>query len=286
MKAISYALFGGESVRHQGCFPFSSYLRGLMLNIRLNRLVYPEWTNVISLDTTVYEKYKDFFDNLNKIHNVKVNVYQSEPLTKSMLWRLKPIFERVYDKPIYTHVICRDLDSPSTYRDAQAVEYWISTDKACHAITDSISHDVPLLGGMIGFIPRYFTMRTGFNEWNEMFNACSLDFNNKGADQTFLTQFIYPKFAQHGNDSIVQHYLKGMPYSFLSDCHTQIQDIKLNIPDEMKQSNDACVHLGQSGWSETGVFNFLSKYKDRFLDILEIEQEYPIIFHWVTDKSF
>lgn len=285
--AITYALFLNESVENQPSgIKFHSFLRGLLLNLRLNRLIYPEWTTVVQLDKNVYAKYFNFFNKLTRTPNFEIRINESEPLTKAMLWRLKPCFEVGSDGfKVWDYVLCRDLDSPTTYRDAQAVKYWMNRDKAAHAITDSISHDVPMLGGMIGFIPKYFTEKVGQKEWGAMFYGVNIDFSRKGADQDFLTQYIYPKFAQHGSDSITQHYLKGMPDSFLSDCHNKIQDLELDIPFDMKESNNACVHLGQAGWNETGLFDFLLKHWHKFDDLLEIESEYADIFHWVNTKN-
>lgn len=269
--AISYSLFGYGKTTPDNCFEFNTYLRGLSINVRLARLLFPEFEVVLHLDKETYEGFKAYFDSMP----IRVVICEAAPLTKAMLWRMKPCFEHQY-----THVLCRDLDSPLSYRERQAVEYWINRDKAAHAITDSVSHDVAMLGGMIGFRPQYFSMRTGFNTWEDMFSTCGYDFTKKGNDQMFLTNFIYPKFAQHGTDSITQHYLKGMPHSFLSDCHNKIQDLELPIPFEYKDSNDSCVHIGQSGWNETGTFKFLLKHWDKFTDILDAESKFPNVFYW------
>lgn len=268
--SISYSLFGFGRVTPDSCFEFNTYLRGLSINIRLARLLYPDWDVIVHLDNDTYNAFRGYFDKAP----LKVVICDDSPLTKAMLWRMKPCFNNEY-----THVICRDLDSPLSYRERQAVEYWINRDKASHAITDSISHDVPMLGGMIGFRPQYFSMRTGYSSWEQMIQRGS-GWERKGADQTFLTQYVYPFFAQHGNDSITQHYLKGMPNSFLSDWHNEIQNMDLPIPFEYKESNDSCVHIGQSGWNETGTFKFLKKHWSKFDNILNAEKNNPNIFYW------
>ena len=276
MKAISYSLFGYERGRSENCFDFNSYLRGLMVNIRLARLVYPDWEIILNTDSKTYEAWKELFDRLP----IKVDIHSDDvPLTLAMLWRLKPCFEHKY-----THVICRDLDSPLTYRERQAVEYWINRDKAAHAITDSVSHDTPMLGGMIGFRPQYFTQKMGVNTWGEMINLKKgYDWTKKGTDQTFLRDVVYPKFAKHGVDSITQHYVLGMPNSFLMDCHKEIQDMELDLPAAYRESNDICGHIGAAGWYETALFKFLRKHWGQFNDLLEIEKEYSSIFYWVNE---
>lgn len=283
-KVISYSLFGYNKVRQENCFDFHSYIRGLMINLRLARLIYPGWQVILQLDRPSYDGWKNFFHELTEKEILQIRVHDEEAvLTKAMLWRLCPIFEEQLSTHEWnnSHVICRDLDSPISYREAQAVQYWINKDKAVHAITDSISHDVPMLGGMIGFRPAYFTERMNVKTFEQLIALNpNLDWTKKGMDQTFLTHNIYPKFAQHGTDSITQHYCLGMPNTFLSDYHNSIQDLELPIPYEMKESNDGCCHIGQSGWNETGLFKFLFKHWDKFNDILEVESNYKSIFYW------
>lgn len=279
-KAIVYSLFGYDRVRQENCFDFNSYLRGLMINLRMNRLLFPDWTICLQTDQATYEAWGGLFKRLP----IKVEIHQNGvPLTLAMLWRLRPIFDNVNGIWMYSHVLCRDLDSPPTYREAQAVQYWINRDKAAHAITDSVSHDVPMLGGMIGFRPDYITERLGAKTWRDLINKGSgYDWNRKGTDQRFLTEVVYPCVAQHGNDSITQHYVLGMPNSFLSDCHSSIQDMDLGELAQYKDSNSVCGHIGAAGYYEGAMFKFLRNHWDKFSDLLEIEKEYPNIFYWTS----
>ena len=270
-KVISYALFGWGKQQNKDCFDFYSYLRGLAINIRLARLLYPDWDIILHLDESTYDGFGKLFNS----YPIKLQLCSEAPLTKAMLWRMKPCFED------YDFVICRDLDSPLTYREAQAVDFWMKRGtKTAHAITDSISHNIPLMGGMIGFIPAYFRHRTGYSSWEQMVNV-GYDWERKGADQDFLNNYIYPKVAQHGNDSITQHYILGMGNTFLSDYHNTILDVDIdNVPAIMRESNTVAGHIGAAGWYETYLFKFLKKYWDRFDDILEAEKEYKEIFYW------
>ena len=277
--AIVYSLFGYDRERAESCFDFNSYLRGLAINLRMARLIYPDWDIIVQTDKATYEGWKDLLE----AYPIKLEVHQDNvPLTLAMLWRLRPCFDLQY-----THVLCRDLDSPLTYRERQAVEYWINRDKAAHAITDSVSHDVAMLGGMIGFRPQYFSQKMGVNSWGDLIRLRpSYNWNQKGSDQTFLTDIVYPKFCQHGWDSITQHYVLGMPNSFLSDYHNKIQDMELSIPYEYKESNDTCGHIGAAGFYSTAMEKFLRKYKDRFVDLQKIEDPYGNVFYWRLNDDF
>jgi hypothetical protein len=278
-KAISYALFGYNKERQQNCFDFASYLRGLLMSIRMNRLVFPGWENVVQTDQSTYNAYKELFDSLP----IVVNVNDDAPLTKAMLWRMKPVFE--YNN--YSHVICRDLDSPPTYREAQCVQEWVNSNLAAHAITDSISHGVPLLGGMIGFVTGYWPMRTKLQHWGDMFKDCNIDFSRKGADQDYLNSKIYPCFADPNAPAIMQHYILGMPNTFLPGYRNSTPLIPVeSVPEEMNESNECCSHMGQAGWLLPQTFRLFRKYHDRFTDLLEIEKKWPDIAYWVKDGTF
>lgn len=284
-KVIVYSLFGYERPRVECCDHFNGYLRGLLKNIRMNRLIFPDWDISLQTDQVTYDAWGKLFDQLP----ISVEVHQNGvPLTLAMLWRLRPIFETNSDGTWkYSHVLCRDLDSPATYREAQAVQYWINRDKAVHAITDSVSHDLPLLGGMIGIIPRYFTERVGAKTWKELIDKRNnYDWTIKGSDQTFLNEIVYPCFAQKGTDSITQHYVLGMSNTFLSDYHNAIQPMDLKIPFEYKESNEICGHIGAAGAYESKISKFITKHSDKFLDLIEIESQWPDIFSWVKNGCY
>ena len=91
MKYISYSLFG-YGKREHNCFDFSSYLRGMWINIRLARCIYPDCRIHICVDKKTFEHFESLF-NRWKQYNVVFKVLPTEPLCKAMLWRLLPIFE-------------------------------------------------------------------------------------------------------------------------------------------------------------------------------------------------
>ena len=55
MKAIVYSLFGYNKQREENCFDFNSYLRGFMLCLRSNRLLYPQWRTILEIDKASYD---------------------------------------------------------------------------------------------------------------------------------------------------------------------------------------------------------------------------------------
>lgn len=274
-KVISYSLFGYNKPKQQNCFIFNDYLRGLVLNIRLARLLYPDWVVRVHVDHETNEGLKHIFERLP----IEVIVLNPEPLTKAMLWRMLPIFDRNVE-----YVICRDLDSPLTYREAQAVHQWVNSECVVHTITDSVSHGIPMLGGMIGFWAKYFTDYTKISSW-KVFSSIgiTLNFNVKGTDQDLLNRFIYPYFANPKKSSIMQHYVLGMPNTFLPNYFNHIPDIDIGLPLELKESNDTCGHIGAAGYYVPPMMNFMHKHRDKFNDIREVEKDYPEIFYWTNE---
>jgi hypothetical protein len=287
-KVISYSLFGYGKERQANCFDFNSYIRGLMINLRLARLLFPEWKVRLYTDANTANGFERMFELLRFPHSnaLEVVVCDEALLTKAMLWRMKPAFDSSVEM-----FICRDVDSPLTYRDAQAVKEWELSNKQAHAITDSISHTISMMGGMIGFKQKYFKDYTGFTNWDEMVNEMS-GYEHKGVDQEFLNRFIYPKFANPSNSSIMQHYFLGMGNTFLDGFKTcscySIQghkedcplNIKLDLSEDLKDSNAICGHIGASGYYPTETMRFLNRYKDRFTDIQNAEDLHKDIFYW------
>ena len=289
MRIISYSLFGYDKERFAGCDTFHSYLRGLMINVRLAKLLFPEWKIRVHMDNATYTGLQRFWELLSSnIHANEIQIVKCDDaeLTKAMLWRLKP----AYDKEV-TMFICRDTDAPLTYRDAQAVKEWELSPKQAHAITDSVSHTIPMMGGMIGFKTKYFKDYVKQDTWLHLVNQGG-GYHVKGADQDFLGAHVYPKFAGE-NSSIMQHYYLGMRNTFIDgyltcscvsvqghkeDCP---RNIKLNLPDAYKETNLICGHIGAAGNYEVPTYNFLGKHYDKFEGIRKAEDLHrPEIFNW------
>jgi hypothetical protein len=197
-----------------------------------------------------------------------------------MLYRLLPIFLIDGDKLKYDRIICRDTDSLLSYRERQAVAYWERGPKMAHSICDSISHTIPIMGGMCGFMSGPFRDRMGVKSFDDLLSLSQgIDFSRKGADQDFLNRYVLPKVA----DSITEHFVLGHPQTFRGDCHNFIHDIDLaedGIMGELKATNGYGFHIGAAGMQTDAVVKFLTKYgKDNeYWD--NIESQYPEVFYW------
>lgn len=66
---------------------------------------------------------------------------------KAMLWRLLPLWDDTVER-----FLLRDIDTLPTYRERRAVETWVRSGLAVHAMGDVRGrHDWCMLGGMVGF---------------------------------------------------------------------------------------------------------------------------------------
>jgi hypothetical protein len=287
-KAISYSLFGYNQERNKDSFDFNSYLRGLLINLKCQALIYPDWEIVLNTDKETYNGLKDLFDLLP----IKILINEEvEPLTKSMLWRMKPIWLKENDQFIYSHIICRDLDSPLTLRERKCVEEWIIDNSIVHAITDSISHNIPMMGGMVGFKPKEFIEATSYTTFEEMFADIPYDFDIKGTDQELLCRHIYPIFCRNEVPingvyfpSIMQHYLKGYPNTNLKGFRNIVPEwINVGLDLSMEESNEICGHIGSAGWYEPKINVFLTRHKEKIQHIIEIEKKFTDIFWWAKE---
>lgn len=297
MKAISYSLFGYNKDREANSFDFNSYLRGFHINVRFNRILYPWWITVLNLDETTYNSpYKPIFDWHVEKGYAKIVIQDPAPLCKSMLWRLKTVFDYSHPNWTYTHVLCRDLDSIATYREAQMVQEWINEDKAIHCITDSISHDIPMMGGMIGLRPGYVNdllkiTKHPDNAWDKLLAlAPDIDYRRKGSDQDFLNRIIHPKCAHNATE----HYILGMRHDVIEENgrHYSIKDsiqpegVSLDIKAKLEEKKLAG-HVGAAGFYEAPTMHFLyhhDPYRDDYKELEEMP-EFDKIFYWRTRED-
>lgn len=287
--AISYSLFGYDRDKHKDCFDFLSYLRSMHICLRFNRILFPGWQMVVNIDEASYNSpYKPIFEWHASKGYIKFNICpDNEKLCKAMLWRLKTVFDMTGPGWTYTHVICRDLDSIATYREAQAVKQWIDEDKALHCITDSVSHTIPMLGGMVGFRPGYvndvmkITDDPGKAWFHLLDMSGGIDFSRKGSDQDFLNSVMYPKLCTHATE----HFVKGRPHDLIegNGRHYSIDaKIDIGLKPEYVQTNLLAGHIGAAGFYEAPTMKFLyydDPYKSDYEE-LETMEGFEQIFYW------
>lgn len=189
MKVIAYSLFGDPD-----SFEFPFYLRGIYFNARMNRLLYPDWTTVVEVDAGLINFVRPLLKTLEAHYNIGSNVPNSvgpnyPDKCRKMLWRMFPVFAKGV-----THVLCRDADAITTYRESKSVDRWLASGYGYHGINDDPAHGIPLMGGMIGIRTEDF--RRDFPDvltWNQLIRDSKLD--THGTDQDLLMKKIYPRIG-------------------------------------------------------------------------------------------
>jgi hypothetical protein len=99
-----------------------------------------------------------------------------------MFWRFKAQ-EEFGD----SNVMFRDTDSRISFRELEAVNEWLDSDKELHIMRDHPFHNARILGGMWG-------AKAGCSTLSELLSNCYGYGVNHGQDQVFLMNNVYPKF--------------------------------------------------------------------------------------------
>lgn len=248
-KLISYSLFEAPCE----VFERRAYVRGFYWNARMNNLIYPDWRTHLEIDYQTYDEYRNLFDWLVENNNlsIRLNHEGSLPLCEGMLWRMKPIW-----KEDVSHVLCRDADAITTYREAQRIQDWVESEFPISSLHDAPGHS-GLMGGMAGFRTSEFKSQTGYHSFQQMI---------EGKDLT-----------QRGSD---QHLLNSLK---ISGVRITNRDVPMNLPqvdDKLWESNLVCRHIGSAGVVEMELLRFFMRHDAYNWKFQTIEKEFPKLFHW------
>lgn len=131
-KFISFSLFGNKRM----------YTEGAIQNVRLAKMIYPDWTVRIYCDENVSET---VVERLSAHENCEIVVYKTLPKRMGQMCRFLPLGEEVR-----AVVIVRDADSRLNLREKRAVDEWIASGKRFHLMYESMHPTNTILGGMWG----------------------------------------------------------------------------------------------------------------------------------------
>lgn len=265
MKVISYSIFRAPCEK----FEFMAYLRGLYFNARMNRLIYPEWKTIISVHESVFTEYREYFEGL-PVYAINLFFTDKPILCEAMLWRMDAIFS----EPEATHVICRDADAITTYKEAQAVQEWVDSGLGFHGITDNPAHSLPMMGGMVGFKVDHFKQL--FPQWKSLKDMTKrFNLSQRGSDQQLMMADIYPK----AKGDLFVHALDG--YKGDREVNTVRQTANVvvrGVHPKLWESNLTCRHIGSAGVVEMETLRFFKRFDKT--DYSEFEKEHSDILYW------
>jgi hypothetical protein len=271
-RKIAYALCAPPDICRNTRFVFDKYLLGVYFNARMNRLLYPHWQTVVFVDYRVKKQHRAYFADLEKLgSNLAVVATDSHrPLWELVLSRVRPLFDAST-----THVLCRDLDSITTYREAQAVDEWIDSGLACHAIADNVYHTAPLMAGMCAFdVTQCRQLLEEYESFEHLVDGFNLE--RRGSDQWLLGMRVWPKCRTRA----LVHCLAGRARTDAAVVKTQIRpDPVRDVRPELSESNLVAAFIGQAGINELELLRFFHRH-DEQRRFYEFEDEHRNICYW------
>lgn len=235
-KVISYSLFN-KCEPYELCF----YLIGFYHNLRMNRLIYPDWFTRLVIERPLYEKYKSFFLCLSTSFDFDIEFKETAPLCEMMLWRLIPLWN-----DSVSHVLCRDADSITTYKETQIIKQWLISGKNVCSINDNKAH-AGIMGGLSGFTISAFD-EDSFKEFISGF-----DLSRRGSDQDLI------------NRKCVGSIITGNVSGSLRDSPLWESDL---IP----------AFMGSAGYNIMEAVRFFKRHDNKNYDMLE--KTFPNLFFW------
>lgn len=262
-KLICYSLFNCEGTQN---FEKLFYIRGMYWNCRMNSFVFPDWKTHLEVGLDVYGEFQGLFDWLVANNNLSLNINDKRfpPKCEGMLRRMKPIFDQNV-----THILCRDADALSSYREALIVQKWLESQKKCHAIIDNWAHS-GLMGGMVGFQTAWFRGCMEVNDWEQMLRGW--DLSQHGSDQTWLNAKVLPKIK----DDLM--WSGGPQGEDIPDAYSQAP--LPQVPAMLWESNLCSSFIGAPGFNEMEVIRFFRRFDKEPSKFEAIEKEYPKLFWW------
>jgi len=167
MNLITFSLFGDNPL----------YCVGAVENARLAKEIYPDWTARFYVAQDVPSTYLDAIEEYGGdiVYCEKKNSYDG------LNWRFRPLHD-----PDVEYWISRDADSRLSWRERNAVDEWMESDKAAHLLRDCHNHGYTIMAGMFGINNKLFHERYG------MINLDNINADYREADQTVLEQHLWP----------------------------------------------------------------------------------------------
>lgn len=174
VNVFSFTIYGNEK----------KYTDGLLANINLIKLKFPDWCIWVYYGTDVNTNTLSKYLMYEKVRLIPTNTLGY--ITKC--FRYFPIDDKTVE------VCCvRDADSRITERDEICINEFLTSDKLFHIIRDHPNHNHRIMAGMWGIKKGLLSdsIKNVLDEWNRnrIFDFWS--------DTQFLVEVIYPKVAHN-----------------------------------------------------------------------------------------
>lgn len=199
MNIISYSLYGNNKL----------YTLGAIENARINKIIFPNWISRFyihhSVDKSVIDTLKSYGADVVEI--LKDYKDEKEMIAKCTFWR----YYAINDSDA-KYVIFRDCDSRTSYKELEAINQWISSNKNFHLLYDHPQHTIEILGGLWG--AKVNSIDNIKQIINNFFNNHDHELKyNRLYDQIFLKSILWPKYVSksymaHGNIDECDYHIK------------------------------------------------------------------------------
>lgn len=181
-RVISFTIYGDKE----------KYTLGLIDNLRLRPIFYPDFCSFIFFDDTVPENIIETCKRYDDV--VLINMVDTK--LPKMMWRFIP---KDIDECVELF-ISRDCDSRLGRRESEAVYDWIRGKKTLHIIRDHPCHyRYAVYGGLFGL--RGVSLKKEIEAWMESNKS-----GDYGSDCLFLSHIVYEKYL-HEKDILVHDTL-------------------------------------------------------------------------------
>ena len=198
-----------------------------MENIRLAKIIYPDWKCRFYVDDSVD---KGIIRSILLAGGDVFKITENRGPFLGAFWRFM-----ASDDPDIDIFISRDCDSRLSNREKVCVDEWINSNKYIHTMHDNRGHiSVPMLGGMWGAKKGCIeNMTDKIVKWG-MYNG----YNSKEVDQSFLRDIIWPnvKNMTMGHSSLKHYWANSSPFPAYNDL-----GIKVNYVGEIYDENNNSV---------------------------------------------
>lgn len=194
-KVISFSLWGDNP----------KYTIGAIKNAELAPFIYTGWEVWFYVDDSVPTEILSELEKTSRI------IHKKNGNSDSMAWRFEPISDHSIDV-----FISRDTDSRLNYRERQAVDTWLQSDKALHIMRDHAYHGTAILGGMWGFKG---TIDHSIHDLYQMFidKRTSMGWFDT---EVFLKDCIYAKFRN--NCLVHDEFFSNSPFPTPRECNEYV----------------------------------------------------------------
>lgn len=255
-RVISFSLFGDvfgcDGMRKTPVWIWQflpSLIRGYIS-------LFPGWELWFYHDENIYSNYYgSVLRNLQNQGLIRLIYVPEEPLfCKAMLWRMKPLWESDVE-----YFLCRDVDHTPTGRERKMVEIFVNSGAQLHCINDNPSHNIPMLGGMVGFKAQEVYQTLGFKNFDEFISSSGFSKDKwltHGSDQICLNTSIWPLLKQNS----CLHRLgwkekePSSPLCYFDISPVQVKDVSELL---LEKTNTFCNFIGTSSPKRDEYIKFL-----------------------------